>query len=222
MSESSLKAGNSSHDLLTEEELSALLEIKSKRPSKGESTTAAANAEKRSRVVPYNFRRPDRVSKEQVRSLYLLHDTFARNVSSSLPILLRAISEVALISIEQQTYVEYLYGLTDPNVMFTVAMPPLEGASVLQVSPSIAFPIIDRQLGGPGHSLAYPRALTEIEKNILEGFLKVIIESLQEAWKPILDVDFQIAGCETCPQLLQIVAPNEIVITVIFHVRIGE
>ncbi|MEW6732485.1 MAG: FliM/FliN family flagellar motor switch protein, partial [Acidobacteriota bacterium] len=63
---------------------------------------------------------------------------------------------------------------------------------------------------------------TEIEKNILEGFLKVIIESLQEAWKPILDVDFQIAGCETCPQLLQIVAPNEIVITVIFHVRIGE
>src|SRR3954447_23996872 len=90
--------------------------------------------EKRKRVVPYNFRRPDRLSKEQVRSLYLLHDLFAHNLSSSLPIFLRTISEVTLISVEQQAYMEYLYGLPDPSALFTLTMQPLQGLIVIEIN----------------------------------------------------------------------------------------
>jgi len=202
------------NSLLTEEEMSALLESPADPVSSGQ--------DKRRRVVPYNFRRPDRMSKEQVRALYLLHDLFSHSLSSSLPIFLRTISEVTLISVEQQAYVEYLYGLPDPTAIFTLSMHPLQGVSVLELNPSLAFPVIDRLLGGKGVPLSEPRAVTEIEQKILEGFLKIVTDDLREAWKPLIDLDLQIVGRETRPQLLQIVAPNEVVLSIVFHVQVGE
>src|SRR5262245_62471872 len=142
----------SKENLLTDEEMSALLETPGGPQAQGD---------KRRRVVSYNFRRPDRMSKEQVRALYLLHDSFSHSLSSSLPIFLRTISEVTLISVEQQAYVEYLYGLPDPTVIFTLAMHPLQGVAVLELNPSVAFPVIDRMLGGAGRPIAKPRAVTE-------------------------------------------------------------
>ena len=203
-----------SNSLLTEEEMSALLETPDVAQSAGQ--------DKRRRVVPYDFRRPDRMSKEQVRALYLLHDLFSHSLSSSLPIFLRTISEVTLISVDQQAYVEYLYGLPDPTAIFTLTMHPLPGVSVLELNPSLAFPVIDRLLGGKGVPLAEARAVTEIEQKILESFLKVVIEDLREAWKPIVELEMQIVGRETRPQLLQIVAPNEVVLSIVFHVQVGE
>jgi len=187
-----------------------------------ESPDTVQNHDKRRRVVPYNFRRPDRLSKEQVRALYLLHDLFSHSLSSSLPIFLRTISEVTLISVDQQAYVEYLYGLPDPTAMFTLTMHPLPGVSVLELNPSLAFPVIDRLLGGKGSPLPEPRAVTEIEQKILESFLKVVIDDLREAWKPMVELEMQIVGRETRPQLLQIVAPNEVVLSIVFHVQVGE
>jgi len=200
--------------LLTEEEMSALLE--------SPPDSQHAGQDKRRRVVPYNFRRPDRLSKEQVRSLYLLHDLFSHSLSSSLPIFLRTISEVTLISVEQQAYVEYLYGLPDPTAIFTLTMHPLPGVSVLELNPSLAFPVIDRLLGGRGVSLSDPRACTEIEQKILESFLKIVIDDLRDAWKPLVELEMTIVGRETRPQLLQIVAPNEVVLAIVFHVQVGE
>ncbi|HWQ35098.1 MAG TPA: flagellar motor switch protein FliM [Blastocatellia bacterium] len=209
-----------SKDLLTTEEMSSLLE--SGAAAGMGAMPGPAAGDKRRRVVPYDFRRPDRVSKEQLRSLYLLHDLFAHSLSSSLPIFLRAISEVTLISVEQQAYVEYLYGLPDPTAIFTLAMHPLQGMAILELNPSIAFPVIDRMLGGQGETISAPRPVTEIEQRILEGFLKIVIDDLREAWKPLVELDLQITGRETRPQMLQIVAPNEVVLAIVFQVQIGE
>lgn len=206
------------HQLVTNEEMSVLLEPQ----GGGASESPGPSQEKRRRVIPYNFRRPDRLSKEQVRSLYLLHDLFAHNLSSSLPIFLRTISEVTLISVEQQSYMEYLYGLPDPTALFTLGMHPLQGLVVVEVNPSVAFPVIDRMLGGPGLALPENRPITEIEQRILEVFLKLVVDDLQEAWKPLIELEMTMAGCETRPQLLQIVAPNEVVMSIVFHVQIGE
>jgi len=201
---------------LTEDELSALVDAKSK------DAGGAQTSEKRHRIIPYDFRRPDRVSKEQIRSLYLLHDAFARNLSSTLPSFLRAISEVTLMSVDQRAYVDYLSGMPDPTAIFKLAIEPLQGMAVVEISPAIAFSVIDRQLGGPGEPLSDTRALTEIEQKVLESFLKILCESLHLAWEPILDIDFKNIGCETCPKLLQIVAPNEIVLSMIFHAQVAD
>ena len=90
------------------------------------------------------------------------------------------------------------------------------------MSPSVAFPVIDRLLGGVGQDLDHPRAVTEIEQRILEGFLKVVTDDLRTTWKPLADLDLQILGRETRPQMLQIVAPNEAVLTIVFQVQIAD
>jgi flagellar motor switch protein FliM len=202
--------------LLTEEELSALTEQKPK------DAGWQQGAEKRHRVVPYDFRRPDRVSKEQTRSLYLLHDQFARNLSSNLPVFLRATSEATLMSVEQRAYAEYLSGLPNPAAIFKMSMEPLEGMAVLEMSPSVAYAVVDRQLGGPGMPIEEVRALTEIEQRVMEGFLRIVIDALRAAWKPIIDIEFQVLGCETDTKLLQIVPPNEIVLSIVFHIQVVD
>lgn len=200
-------------EILTEEELSALLPAE--KPN-------AQSAAKTAAIELYNFRRPNRLPKEQVRTLYGLHDAFAQTLSSQMPVFLRAFGEVNLISVEQQTYSEYLRGLCDPTTVFTVSMQPLAGFAALELSPAIAFPIVDRMLGGSGQSLKESRAATDIEIKILNGFLQIVAESLSLAWKPFAAICAEIAACETRPQMLQIVQPNEIVAVFAFQIAVGE
>jgi flagellar motor switch protein FliM len=200
------------NDLLTDAEMSALLPEKESDDSR----------EKKHQAVPYNFRRPDRLSKDQVRGLYLLHDLFAHSLSSSIPLFLRAVSEVNLLSVEQQSYSEYLRGLSDPTTIFTFSVESLRGAFAVEINSSIAFPIVARMLGGAGKTTNDKRAATELELKILEGFLPLITDNYREAWKPIADLKTQSAGRETRPQMLQIVPPNEVVVAVIYQMQIGE
>ncbi|MBS1792346.1 MAG: flagellar motor switch protein FliM [Acidobacteria bacterium] len=202
-------------ELLSNEEMAALL------PETPADETARER-ERKKRIVPYNFRRPDRLSKEQVRSLYLLHDLFAHSLSSSLPLFLRAVSEVNLISVEQQSYSDYMRGLSDPTTIFTIAASPLRGVFVVELNTSIALSIVDRMLGGEGQEVKEMRAATDLELNILEGFLKVVTDTYCEAWKPMIEFETEIVGRETHPQLVQIVAPNEVVATIVYQLQIGE
>ncbi|MEP6850017.1 MAG: flagellar motor switch protein FliM [Acidobacteriota bacterium] len=206
---------NANDELLTNEEMSALL-------PEGAVGEAAKERERRKRIIPYNFRRPDRLSKEQVRSLYLLHDLFAHALSSSLPLFLRAVSEVNLISVEQQSYGDYLRGLSDPTTIFTVTANALRGLFAFEINSSIAFPVIDRMLGGEGKELTEKRPATDLELKVLEGFLTVIVENYREVWRSVLEFETEVIGRETRPQLLQIVPPNEIVATIVYQVQIGD
>ncbi len=204
-----------SSELLSTEELSALM------PETGKSD-AVAEREKRKRIIPYNFRRPDRLSKEQVRSFICFTILFAHSLSTSLPLFLRTISEVNLISVEQQAYSEYLRGLPDPTTVFTIAVNSLSGVYAVEIGSSIAFPIIDRLLGGLGEGLSEKRAATDLELTILEGFLSVVNENYKNAWKPVIPIEPEIVGRETRPQMLQIIAPNEVVATISYQVQIGD
>jgi flagellar motor switch protein FliM len=206
---------NPNEELLTNEEMSALLPDPT-------ADDAGRERERRRRIVPYNFRRPDRLSKEQVRSLYLLHDLFAHSFSSSLPLFLRAVSDVNLISVEQQSYGDYLKGLSDPTTIFTIEAKSLRGVFAVEFNSSIAFPVIDRMLGGDGQGLAEPRAATDLELKVLEAFLDVVTDNYREAWKAVIEFETEVIGRETRPQLLQIVSPNEIVATVVYQLQIGD
>lgn len=199
-------------ELLSEEEMSALL------PEQDDS----AERGMKKRIVPYNFRRPDRVPKDQMRSLYQLHDLFAHNISSSLPLFLRAFSDVSLISVEQQACSEYTRGLPDPSNIFTFAVEKLRGLFAIELNASIAFPVIDRLLGGKGDELTEKRSATELELKVLDSFLSIITDNYCEAWKPIIEFDTEIVSRETRPQMLQIAPPNEVVISAVYQIQIGE
>lgn len=217
--------------ILSQEEVDALLKSHSKgpkaasasasAPEKASAGQKAKKAQAQKKVSLYNFRRPDRVSREQMRTLHFMHDRFARNFSSSLSAYLRTITEVNLVSVEQLSYQEFLLSVPDPTCFNAISIRPLEGGFALEVNPQLVFPIIDKILGGPGEALKLIRTMTDIEQSIFEGVLKLLLEDLREAWRGIIDLDFKIQARETSPQLIQIVAPNEVVLLVVFEVKMG-
>jgi flagellar motor switch protein FliM len=171
--------------------------------------------------ITYNFRRPDRVSKDQIRSLHFVHDRFARNIAQSLSAYLRAVTDVTIVSVEQFNYSEFLMSLPDPTAFYAITLQPFDGLAALELSPTVAFTMIDRMLGGNGNSVQLTRALTEIEQNVVDAVVRLLLENLTELWKPIGGVQFGIHARETRPQMLQVSAPNEIFIMLVFDIRVG-
>jgi flagellar motor switch protein FliM len=178
---------------------------------------------KESPATKFDFRRPDRIPKSQVRAIHLLHDTFVRNLVSSLSAYLRSYLTVNLVSVEQLSYAEFLDGLPSPTCMVSLGLSPYDGNGVLELNPSLVFPILEMLLGGTGKaSAAIQRDITEIEQKLLDGLFRIILHDLREAWKGVTAVDFTIESMETEPQLLHILAPNEAVVSVGVEVRVGE
>jgi len=174
-------------------------------------------------AVHFDFRRPDRIPKSQVRAIHLLHDTFARNLVSSLSVYLRSYLTVNLVSVEQLSYAEFLDGLPSPTCMVSLGLRPYDGNGVLELNPSLVFPVIEMLLGGSGRcSPPLQRDITEIEQKLLDGLIRIILNDLQEAWKGVTAVDFTSESMETEPQLLHILAPNEAVVAIGVEVRIGD
>ena len=174
-------------------------------------------------AVRFDFRRPDRIPKSQVRAIHLLHDTFVRNLVSSLSAYLRSYLTVNLVSVEQLSYAEFLDGLPSPTCMVSLGLSPYDGNGVLELNPSLIFPILEMLLGGTGKgSTSIQRDITEIEQKLLDGLFRIILHDLREAWKGVTAVDFTIEAMETEPQLLHLLAPNEAVVSIGVEVRIGE
>lgn len=224
-------------DVLNQEEVDALLNMVSDGSVVEETPTIAPpqdglqpdGASSGYNVVPsasihvYDFKRPERVSKEQVVALEALHEVFARNISASLSGYLRTVIEVRLISVEQFTYSEFTMSLPSPTSVNLLSCPPLEGNMILEMNPSIIFPIIDRLLGG-GNSEAYllDRPFTNIELGLVNSLMSRILDQLNQTWENIHQIRFEIIETESNPFLMQIVAPNEPIVLLSFEVVMGE
>jgi len=173
-------------------------------------------------IRPYDFKRPERVSKDQMRSLENLHDGFARNFGASLSGFLRTIIEVKVASIEQMTFSEFTHSLPNPTCFNLLSAEPLDGNMCLEISPLIIYPVIDRLLGGSNADLFIPqRPLTAIELRLVNKILDRAMSALKDAWGNVLPLNFRLLETESNPQLVQIVPPNEVVVVVGFELKMG-
>ncbi|HVZ93738.1 MAG TPA: flagellar motor switch protein FliM [Phycisphaerales bacterium] len=174
-------------------------------------------------VRPYDFKRPERVSKDQMRAMETLHESFARNFGAALSGFLRTIVEVKVAACDQMTYSEFISSLPNPTSFNLLSAAPLEGNLCLEISPLIIYPIIDRLLGGTNQELFIPqRPLTMIETRLISKVTAKALEALKEAWSSIKALDFAIAGTESNPHLVQIVPPNEVVVVIGFELKMSS
>ena len=176
------------------------------------------------KAQPYDFRRPDRIAKDQLRSIHLLHENFARSLASSLSAYLRAYVIVNLVSVEQLSFREFVQVMPSPTSIISLGLRPFDGNAVLEMNPSLVFPVLEMLLGGGSRagSTKLTREITEIEQSIMEGIYRIILHDLKEAWRGISTIAFSIESHETEPSLLQILAPNEAVVAITLEIRIGE
>lgn len=174
-------------------------------------------------VRPYDFKRPERVSKDQMRSLQTLHEGFARNFGAALSGFLRTIVEIKVANCDQMTYAEFIAGLPNPTSFNLLDAKPLEGQICLEISPLIIYPIIDRLLGGTNADLFIPqRPLTVIETRLISKVTSRGLTALSEAWAGVKQLTFEITASESNPQLVQIVPPNEVVVVIGFEMKLAN
>ncbi|MBA2115671.1 flagellar motor switch protein FliM [Bremerella alba] len=220
-----------SDNVLSQAEVESLLNAMetTAEPDKGPTAAVAdAGAPSRSmrgreKVTPYDFKRPERVGKDQMRALQSMHEGFSRNFGAALSALLRSIVEVKLTSVDQLTYSEFVFSLENPSCFNLLVAEPLEGNLILDINPSILYPIIDRLLGGGKESTpASRRPLTEIELTLVSRISDLFLIELKDAWENVLPLDLRVVRVESNPQLVQIVPPNEVVVLVSFELAIGD
>jgi len=176
-----------------------------------------------SEVAEYDFKRPERVSKDQMRALQTLHEGFARNFGASLSGYLRTIVEIKVAACGQMTYYEFISGLPNPTSFNLIESDALDGQICLEIAPLIVYPIIDRLLGGSTQELFIPqRPVTQIEQRLVGNVIQRAMATLTEAWENVRPMTFHTTATESNPQLVQIVPPNEVVVVIGFEIKLAN
>lgn len=210
-------------EILSQSQIDALL----KGLSTGETPAEdASNGDKKS-VKDYDFYSPKKFTKEQIRTVDSLHENLARLVSNYFSGVLRVFSEVSVLQVEEQRYFEYNNALPDTALIGLVDLQPInhslgEYTLMLDMSPNLGFFIVDRLLGGPGDGYGLSRDFTEIELAILDNVYRRLTNYMQDSWRDYLEVECKLDSLETNPRLLQLYAPEDIVVIVVLSVKLRE
>jgi flagellar motor switch protein FliM len=170
---------------------------------------------------PYDFRRPTKLSRDHVRSLQIVFETFARQWSTLLTSSLRAVAQVSVVSIEQLTYDEYVSTLSSPTVVNVMAVEPLAGAGILEFSLGSAMITVDHMLGGPGSSAQPERPLSDIESGLLRTLVDRILGELRYAFDGLARIEPKVSSVEYNPQFAQAASAADVVVVARFDLRLG-
>lgn len=170
---------------------------------------------------PYDFRRPDKLSKEHLRGLQMLHETFGNYFASALAGHLRAPVQIEVVSVEQLPYEEYTKSIS-ASLLNILNVTPLAGQAIFEVDFGILFSMIDRLLGGTGAAGKIIRDLTDIEKMLAQNIVELALAELKTAWGNISVLDFDVDSMETSSQFVQIVPGNDTVVLVLFELHMGD
>lgn len=186
------------------------------------SSTSRSTPRRQRRVKIYDFKRPDKFSKDQIRTLQMMHENFARLTTTSLSALLQSLVNVHVASVDQLTYEEFIRSIPSPTCMAIINMDPLKGNSVLEIDPSITFTIIDRLFGGMGQPTRINREMTDIERSVIETTIVRILGNLRDAWQSVIDLRPRLSNIEVNPQFASFISPTEMVVLITLETKVGD
>ena len=206
-------------DVLSQAEIDALLQG----VMTGEVDAEEAKKEADTRKIKvYDLKRPDKFSKDQIRTLYMLHESFGRLLNTYLSTHLRTLISVDVASVEQLTYQEFVQSVANPSFISVLGVPPLKGNIILEFDTAIAFAYIDRVFGGDGNTQIKTRVLTEIEDAVMRRFVTAAMNHFKDAWSNVTPMNPFLETTESNPQFMQIVTPSEMVVIITLQIRIGD
>jgi flagellar motor switch protein FliM len=208
-----------SDQILTQEEINALLQAMDEDQITGELIPFDSKA---SKIKPYDFMRPDKFSKDQLRTLQMMHDSFARNLQTSLSSYLRTQVGIELLKVEELPYEEFFEQVHHPSIVSIIGLSPMNGTAIIEVSPTIGFAIIDRLLGGPGIALKKIRPLTEIEQTVIRRIIDRALVVLRESWEPVVEIEAKLQRIELNFEYTQLVPPKEMTVLISFLITLGN
>jgi flagellar motor switch protein FliM len=206
-------------EVLSQEEIDQLLTAINAGDAEPDEYKPAADTRK---IKIYDFKRPDKFSKEQIRTISMMHDTFARLTTTVLSAQLRSMIHVHVASVDQLTYEEFIRSIPTPTTLAIINMDPLKGNAILEIDPAVTFSIIDRLFGGTGEGTKSQHELTDIESAVMEGIIVKILGNMREAWAQVIDLRPRLGQIDTNPQFAQIVPPSDMVVLVTLETKVND
>lgn len=213
-----------SDQILSQEEINALLAAFDEEQQANQQTQKAKKRSDKAAVSvkKYDFLRPDKFSKDQLRTLEMMHESFARTLQTSLSGLLRTSAQIEVLSVTEMMYEEFIQELSMPSILNVISLQALNSKIAFEINPHLGFVMLDRLLGGPGAMPRSTRAITEIEQTLIRRIVDHMIAALRKAWEPVLHIDPIFEDTEINPQFVQIVAPQDMTVMISFRVRIED
>lgn len=205
-------------EILSQSEIDSLLEAL----SSGEVDVEALGHSEEKKIKSYDFRRPDKFSKDQLRAIQMIHEAFARQLTTTMSTLVRSLVSAEIASVDQLAYDEFIRSLVQPTVIGVLEMYPFSGNALIEMNPNLVFAIIDRMLGGKGQFSGKIRELTDIERTVIERVLMRMLELLEESWSTVVDVRFRYESLESNPFFVQICPGTDMVLLVILKLKVGD
>lgn len=174
------------------------------------------------KVKSYDFRNPQKIAKDQLRTLEIIHDNYSRLLQTFLSGYLRSPVKVSVLTVDQYAYSEFNNAISNPALLSIVDFKPLSGQIIIDISTKIAFAMIDRLLGGDGEKVDEVRAFTEIEIALLRRLINRALELLTQAWENVIELTPTLEKIETNSQFAQIISPTETIALVTMNMSVGE
>ena len=173
-------------------------------------------------IIDYDFRRPNRVSKDQLRTLRTIHESFAESFGFFLASKLQTMVNINVISVDQLRYSEFVLSIINPSCIYVLEILESEGNAVFELNPQLVLLIVERLLGGPGLAVDEPRMITLIEQKMIHKIIERALIDLRQAWSPISELNFKPVGFESNPDFVQVAPASEIVLIISFEIKIGD
>lgn len=209
--------------VLTQKEIDELLfAINSGEDNLKDKNSSSSSDDTAPEAKPYNFKTANKFPKEQIRTLQLIYENYAGRLGIFLSGKLRALCEVDVVSIEEQSFSEFNNSIPSPVILSILNMSPLQGSLLFELSPSIAYEMVSRVFGGIGQENDDNKQFTEIELSILERLIRSMLKLMDESWDKVIKVRSIPERIETSSQFAQIVEANEPIAIITLNVKIGD
>lgn len=209
----------STADLLSQDEIDALLhgvddgDVETEEVEQDENSGDARD---------YDFNSQERIVRGRMPTLEMVNERLARYFRISLFNFLRRSAEISIAGIQVQKFSEYIQSLFVPTNLNIVRFPPLRGRALIVMEPRLVFTAVDNFFGGGGqfYNKVEGREFTPTEMRVIRLIIDLLFNDLKEAWKPVMDLDFEYMSSEVNPQFANIISPSEIVIISTIHVEL--
>ncbi len=212
----------STADLLSQDEIDALLHGVD--DGDVETDTAESN-EEHAGVRGYDFNSQERIVRGRMPTLEMVNERLARYFRISLFNFLRRSAEISISGIQVLKFSEYIQSLFVPTNLNIVRFAPLRSRALIVMEPRLVFTAVDNFFGGGGqfYNKVEGREFTPTEMRVIRLIIDLLFKDLKEAWKPVMELEFEYMSSEVNPQFANIVSPAEIVIVSTIHVELeGE
>lgn len=174
------------------------------------------------KIKKYDFKNPQKISKDQLKTLEVIHENLGRYMQTFLTGYLRYPVKIEILTVDQFAYSEFSNALSNPAFLCLIDFLPLNGQILMDISTNVIYTIIDRLLGGDGADKQEIRSFTEIELSLLKKMIERIVEDFKEAWENVIELQPKLEKIETNPQFAQIVPPNETIALITMNIEIGS